>query len=156
MSINFDELPEEKTGGFTLPEPGNYKATIKKAEMRTPKNGGKDYLNLQLALENSGNIFDIITESPADLARYKLKRFLKALNLDFSGAAFELKDLVKLVVGKQFFVDVKIESSEQYGDKAIVDALTGEIYYPLEEVAEADIPFDTSKEENESESDEFL
>ena len=58
--------------------------------------------------KNAGTIFDNITESEHSLVQYKLKRFLIALGVNFSGT-FELKDVQKVCAGKEIIVDVKIE-----------------------------------------------
>lgn len=139
MAIHFDNLPGEKP--ISLPDPGMYYATIEKAEMKTPKDTSKpDYLNMQYSLKtpegkSAGKIFDILSESDHEIVRYKLGRFLTALDLDFSGTTFELKDLVKVVPQKQMLVDVTIKNDEQYGDKAEVDVFTGQVYYPLSEAS---------------------
>lgn len=140
--INFDSLPTSKPVQ-TIPA-GTYTAVIASAEMKKAKDPAKpDYLNTRLEiLDDKGNklgsIFDIITESEAQLARYKLKRFISALELKLTN--FELKDLTKIIVGKKFKVDLKIETQEGYADRTVVDALTNEIYYPLSD--DTDYPFD--------------
>ena len=73
----------------------------------------------------------MITTSDSDYSRYKLKRFIEALELPIKGS-FELKDLTKMVQGKKLRVDVAIDDR---GDqpKAVVDIFTNEIFYPLED-----------------------
>ena len=143
MSLNFNELPTEKPN--TTISGGRYKATVASAEMRHAKDTSKpDYLNLRLDIFDKknnklGSVFDIITESEASLARYKLGRFLHALNLTLTN--FELSDLTKLVVGKSFEVDLKVEENEGYAPRTVVDALSNEIYY---NIGEDDVPFDLS------------
>ena len=115
-----------------------------RAEMKKAKDPAKpDYLSTRLdILDDKGNklgsVFDILTESEAQLARYKLHRFLTALELKLT--SFELKDLTKIIVGKKFKVDLKIENQEGYAARTVVDALTNEIYYPFN--TDADCPFD--------------
>lgn len=139
--INFDSLPTSKPVQ-TIPA-GTYTATIATAEMKKAKDPAKpDYLSVRLdILDDKGNklgsVFDILTESEAQLARYKLHRFITALELKLT--SFELKDLTKIVVGKQFKVDLKIENQEGYAARTIVDALAGEIYYPF---SDKECPFD--------------
>lgn len=143
MSLNFNELPTEKPN--TTISGGRYKATIASAEMRQAKDPSKPaYLNLRLDIFDNknnklGSVFDILTESEASLARYKLGRFLHALNLTLTN--FELSDLTKLVVGKSFEVDLKVEENEGYAPRTVVDALSNEIYYSI---GENDVPFDLS------------
>lgn len=155
--LNFDSLPTQRPNAI-LPA-GKYKAVIATAEMKQPNDPNKPkYLNLRLDLFDDvkgsklGSVFDIITESSAGLARYKLGRFLTALNLKLTN--FELSDLVKIVPNKSMFVDIKIESSEQFGDRNVVDAMSNEIYYPytapepsfndMVPGADDDLPFDAS------------
>jgi hypothetical protein len=140
MPINFNSLPNSNPGA--LPEKGTYYATIKKAEMKAAKTAGKpDYLNLQLGLtkpdgKGAGTIFDIIAESENEIARYKIQRFITALQVPITGT-FELKDLVKIVQNKQLIVDITIqESKDGYPAKAIVDVFSGQIYYPMSDAAQ--------------------
>lgn len=160
MAIHYDNLPTDKP--ISLPDPGTYYATIEKAEMKQPKDANKpDYLNMQLQLKDkngksAGKIFDILSESEHELVKYKISRFIKALKIDFSGSSFELKDLCKVIVGKQLIVDTTIEESEQYGDKAKVDIFSGEIYYPMDNAEfifggsnEDELPYDINAEDAE-------
>lgn len=139
--INFDSLPNTKPVQ-TIPA-GTYTAVVATAEMKKAKDPAKpDYLNMRLEiLDDKGNklgsIFDILTESEASLARYKLKRFITALDLKLTN--FELKDLTKIIVGKTFKVDLKIESQEGYASRTVVDALSNKIYYAL---SDTEYPFD--------------
>ena len=139
MAINFDSLPNNKP--FSVPPAGSYYATIESAEMKQGKDTSKPmYLNLRLKLKDkegksAGTIFDILTESEAPLVKYKLKRFLIAIGVTFSGD-FELRDLAKVCVGKEIIVDTKIEKGLNDQERAVVDATTNEVYYPLSEASE--------------------
>lgn len=139
MAINFDNLPSDKPYGAA--EPGCYIGLIEKAEMKQPKDASKpQYLNLQIALTNKdgkscGKVFDIITESEHSLARYKLGRFVQALELDLSGE-MELKDLTKIVVNKKMILDITNKADAKNIDRAVVDALKDEIYYPMSKANE--------------------
>ena len=132
-------LPNNKP--FSVPPAGSYYATIESAEMKQGKDTSKPmYLNLRLKLKDkegksAGTIFDILTESEAPLVKYKLKRFLGAIGVTFSGD-FELKDLAKVCVGKEIIVDTKIEKGLNDQERAVVDATTNEVYYPLSEASE--------------------
>lgn len=144
MAINFNALPNEKPNA--LPNPGTYFATIEKAEMKQPSDSSKpEYLNLTLALQtkdgkSAGKIFDMLSESDKDLIRYKLARFILALEIPITGA-FELKDLTKIVTGKKLIVDVAVDDPKKknpdspYQAKAVVDVFTNMIYYPLAEAS---------------------
>ena len=82
MAINFNSLPTEKPAMGTIIPKGMYVGTIKKAEMRQPKDESKpEYLNLEIDVTdpvsqmNLGKIWVILTESEAPLPRYQLSRF---------------------------------------------------------------------------------
>lgn len=145
MAINFNSLPNTRPN--QLPAPGKYYATIEKAEMTQPKDPAKPpYLNLTLALQDKngkscGKIFrDILSESDSDIVRYKIQRFITALNIPITDV-FELKDLAKVVVGKKMIVDVTIDDPKKkdpnspYAPAPVVDVFSGMIYYPLSEAA---------------------
>lgn len=135
MAINYDELPSIKPDNV-LPN-GYYKATIVKAEMRVSKNTGAPYLSVQYDLSNdqgnTGKLFDMQMESEKEFLRYKLQRFLTALQLNLTGT-FELKDLCKLINGKKIIVDVSTEDSDR-GKRNTVNSFEHEIYYPISEWA---------------------
>lgn len=136
MAINYDALPSSKPQSTLAP--GYYMATIVKAEMKKSNNTGSEYLSLQYDLNNgagvTGKLFDIQMESEKEFLRYKLQRFLTALNLNLSGS-FELKDLCKLVNGKKLIVDVTVEDNAQYGKRNTVNSFEHEIYYNINEWA---------------------
>ena len=144
--INFDQLPSNKpTGNIT--EKGTYYGTIGKPEMRNPKTPAsageppkKPYLNFNLTLQNpdgtaAGKIWDKITESDHELPRYKLQRFITALGIPLVGS-FELRDLVKIIDGKQLIVDVTVKTEEGRAPQAEVDVFSNEIYYPISAASE--------------------
>lgn len=152
MAINYDSLPSSKPQS-TLPA-GYYMATIVKAEMKRSANTGAEYLSLQYDLNNgkgqTGKLFDLQMESEKEFLRYKLQRFLTALNLNLTGS-FELKDLCKLVNGKKLVVDVGVEENEQYGKRNTVNSFEHEIYYTINEWASLTAapmsPFDAVEED---------
>ena len=136
--INFNTLPTNKP--ITEIKPGTYFATVEKAEMKAPKDPSKKpYLSLTFALTNEkgqscGKIFDIIADSEHNLVRYKLQRFIVALELNITGN-FELADLTKIVVGKKLLVDVtKDVKSEQ--PRMVVDMFKNMIFYPVSMASE--------------------
>lgn len=137
MAINYDALPSVKPSA-TVPA-GFYKATITAAEMRTSKNTGNTYLALTYDLnngkENVGKLFDMQFDSEKEFLRYKLQRFITALRLNLTGL-FELKDLCKLVKGKQLIVDVTIEPAANGNpERNSVNSFEHELYYPVSEWA---------------------
>ena len=138
--INFNELPKDKPGVGAIIPKGNYIATIEKAEMRVGKNeNNPPYLSLQLGIKDPasgtpmGKVWAILTESPKDFPRYQLRRFLEATKLD-SLESFELKDLTKLVVGKEILVDIMPEerTDGKEPQRSVVD-VSGDLFYPIEE-----------------------
>ena len=136
MAINYDELPQERPTGGLL-EAGKYKADILKAEMKRSQ-AGAEYMALTFDLTGSegekGKLWDTFFDSDKELPRYKLQRLITALNLNLTGL-FELKDLCKIVAGKQIIVDVGVDEKNERGPRNTVDVFKGEIYYPISEWA---------------------
>lgn len=134
MAINFNELPSTKP--VTVLPKGFYMATILKAEMKISKTGNP-YLNLQYDLNDgagkTGKLFDLQMESEKEFLRYKLQRFINALQLNLAGS-FEMKDICKLVTGKKLIVDVTSEDSDR-GEQNTINSFEHEIYYPISEWA---------------------
>lgn len=137
MAISYDALPSSRPSS-TLPK-GFYKATILNAEMKLSKTTNKEYLSLTYDLRdangNGGKLYDMQFDSEKEFLRYKLQRFLTALNLNLQGS-FELKDLCKLVKGKQFIVDVTVEEPKD-GNPArnVINSFEHDIYYNISEWA---------------------
>lgn len=136
--INFNTLPTENSGSFALIPKGQYIATISKAEMKQGKDTTKPpYLNVETDItdpasnSNMGKFWIIITESPADLPRWQLRRFIEALKLPIQGE-FELKDLSKMVTGRKMLVDIEIKPDNQGKDRNAVD-ISGGCFYPIEQ-----------------------
>ena len=137
MAISYDALPSTRPSN-TLPK-GYYKATISNAEMKISKTTNQEYLSLTYDLRdangNGGKLYDMQFDSEKEFLRYKLGRFLTALNLNLQGT-FELKDLCKLVKGKQLVVDVTVEEPKD-GNPArnVINSFEHDIYYNLSEWA---------------------
>lgn len=160
MAISFDDLPKSSGFGANL-EKGIYKIKVATAEMRTPKpkteNGktvtGPDYLNLVLDVttldgQAKGKIFDKLFDSDKQLLRYKLKCFIEATVGDMSGASFELKDLTKIVVGKEALAAITIDTSGQ-NTQNVIDIFADLPYKALTiEGKEEDLPFYASDAED--------
>ena len=136
MAINFDSLPTSKPVGSLLPT-GFAKATITKAEMKTPKTPGKDYLALTMdcvcADGTTGKLWDNLFDSDKSLTQYKLMRFITALKLNLVGD-FELKDLCKIVTGKQLVVDIGVDEKSDR-PRNTIEVFKNDIYYPINEWA---------------------
>ena len=137
MAINFQ--PTEAKAPNQLPEPGYYYGKIIEATMRQPKDVTKQpYLNvtyelLDSAKNKAGRLYDILAESDKPFMIYKLQRFGQALGL--VGKTLELADLAKIIVGKVIIFRVKIEESEGYAPKAVVDIGDEGIYYSKADAA---------------------
>ena len=136
MAINFDKLPHDNP--YALPTPGVYKAKIMEADMKAPKNDPTkpDYLNLKYTLfdknnKNCGNIYDILSESDSSVVQYKISRFVRACGIPLTGS-MELKDLAKVVKGKEIAVDVIIDKKSDQ-PRAQVDLFSREGYYLVSE-----------------------
>lgn len=139
--INFDKLPTESPN--QLPKPGIYKAKVVEATMKQPKDESKPlYLNMKYTLTNNngkaaGTIYDMMFDSDTPTLNYKLGRFLQACGIPLKGS-MALSDIAKLVVNKEFAVDVKIDedATGKYPDKAVVDIFSREVFYPIEQYQE--------------------
>lgn len=137
--INFDTLPQDNPNA--LPADGLYKAKIMSAEMKQPKDMTRPmYLNLKYTLSDikgngKGSMYDMMSESDSSVIQYKLGRFLKACGIPLVGA-MELKDIGKLVVGKEIVVDLKQSADDRGTMRSQVDPFTHEAYYPIGEFEE--------------------
>ena len=128
MALNFNDLPTSKPNGDSpssnVFEKGIYPGIAKRAETRTSK-AGSDYLVVQIAVTNESGqtttVFDNFFDTDKPLPRFKLAQFLRAVGTIPSGN-FELKDLVKVINNRPLSVALKIEKSDGYPDKNVVDA----------------------------------
>lgn len=137
MAISYDALPSTRPSN-AMPK-GFYKATILNAEMKISKTTNNPYLSLTYdvrdAQGNGGKLYDMQFDSEKEFLRYKLGRFLTALNLNLQGS-FELKDLCKLVKGKQLIVDVAIEEAKDGNpERNVINSFEHDIYYNISEWA---------------------
>ena len=83
MAVNFDSLPQKNPFERMVIKPGVYRALIEKAEMKTPKNGGDQYLELTMALTDKdgksvGKYWDSQRDSDKPLL-HSLHQFLYLL-----------------------------------------------------------------------------
>ena len=167
MALNFNDLPTSKPNGDSpnsnVFEKGIYPGIAKRAEMRTSK-AGSAYLVVQIVITNergqTTTIFDNFFDTDKPLPRFKLAQFLRAVGTIPSGN-FELKDLVKVINNRPLSVALKIEKSDGYPDKNVVDAFDTEIYYvarnntptaPAAVTNDDDLPFDMPADEGEAEN----
>lgn len=158
MAINFDALPQDKPAGNLL-DKGFYRAVIEKAEMKTPKSGGNQYLAVTFNLfdregKAKGKLWDNFFDVDKELPRYKIARLLTALGLQLSGS-FELRDLTKIIVNKQLLVDVSVDEKNT-PPRNQVEVFKNEIYYPVAQwaaltgvVTDSELPFTFDAEDSE-------
>ena len=141
MSINMNSIPTTKPAMNTIIPKGSYIAKIVKSEMKTPKSGKADYFSAECDITDPasntpmGKFWINLYESEAQLVRYQLGRFIKALGLNIVGE-FELKDLTKMVNGKSLIVDICPEDKPD-PQRSVVD-ISAECFYPLESKSELD------------------
>lgn len=139
MAINMNSLPTEKPSMSSVIPKGCYIAKIVKAEMKTPRSGKADYFSAECDLTDPvsntgmGKFWINLFESDANLPRYQLARFIRALHLNIQGE-FELKDLTKMVNNKSLMVDI---CPDKDNERSIVD-ITADCFYPIESKSEID------------------
>lgn len=146
--ISMNALPTEKPSMGTVIPQGQYIATIKKAEMKQPKDETKPkYFSAECDITDPvsgtamGKFWINLFESEAPLVRYQLARFITALALPIQGE-FELNDLTKMVNGKALKVDIMPEErkDDKPPQRSVVD-ISAQCFYPLQDptlqVAEA-------------------
>ena len=95
-------------------------------------------------------IFDNFFDSDKSLPRFKLAQLIRATKIPLTGS-FDLKDLPKIIVGKELMAAIKQEQNEGYAARNVVNAFDDDIFTPLEETAtsntppsDGDVPFDTT------------
>lgn len=131
MAICFSALPNEYENSNKCFEAGKYTAIVASAEMKTPKqpsDGTKkpDYLAVRWDVYNEdmttkvGAVFDNFTESTANIAQVKLKKFMIALDINL-GDSFELADLCKVCKNKKAIINVKVGKDQQDNDRNEID-----------------------------------
>ena len=139
MAINMNSLPTEKPSMSSVIPKGSYIAKIVKSEMRSPKSGKADYFSAECDITDPasnmsmGKFWINLFESEANLPRYQLARFIKALKLNIQGE-FELKDLTKMVNGKSLIIDI---CPDKDNERSVID-ITADCFYPLEDKSEMD------------------
>lgn len=138
MAINFNSLPTEKPSMGTIIPKGHYVATIKKSEMKTPKDETKPkYFSAEcditdpISKQEMGKFWINLFESPASLVRWQLSQFIKALRLPIQGE-FELSDLTKMVNGKSLEIDIMPEERKdgKAPQRSVVD-ISADCFYPI-------------------------
>lgn len=152
MGINFNALPQESGSGM---KPGPYKCKVVDVKMRTPKPKegvqGKDYMQLTYELSDingnkKGKMFDSFFDSDSQALQYKLGRLNYAAGLNLVNE-IELKDLAKLMPGKEYGVITKEQVDYRTKEKngfLEADLFGSEIFFRLEEFAELVPPADDS------------
>ncbi len=141
MALNFNSLPTDRGTSpdrQSVFEKGIYLAVSRKAEMRRGSSG-TEYLVVSTQLTDPATgrttmLYDNFYATDKTLNRFKIGQFLRAIGTIPSGD-FELKDLCKVVVNKQYKVAVKVEKSEGYEDKNVADVFDDDIYYAVNNAA---------------------
>lgn len=119
VQLNFDPSSVEGSNNFDVIPAGTYEAMIFGAELKESKAGNK-YLEIQFQITQepyaNRRIFDNInlfhpTEKVRNIAEIQLRDICEAIEL--KGALTDTSQLE----GKTLMVSLKIEKSDQYGDK---------------------------------------
>lgn len=105
MAIVFDEIPDKKPSQRTQVEPGQYLGTVVKAEMLTGKSSGNEFLSVAFKLEKGGFVNEAFTDNEKPFNQWKIGRLCKACGVSLVGE-FQLKDLTKVIKGKEVLLDV--------------------------------------------------
>ena len=105
MAIIFDEMPDKKPSQRTQVEPGQYSATVVKAEMLTGKASGNEFLSVAFKLDKGGFVNEAFTDNEKPFNQWKIGRLCKACGVSLVGE-FHLKDLTKVIKGKEVLLDV--------------------------------------------------
>lgn len=134
MPINFDALAKEppKTN-YVIPK-GQYFGHIESAEMKTSKTGS-EYLNVLWSLKkadgtSAGKLYDNFSESDNAYVQSKLFTFMQTLNINL-GKTFELKDLSKVIVGRNCMVNISVDERDPENPKSQVN-IFDKPYAPME------------------------
>lgn len=143
MALNFDSMPQSRSevgggGEANLLEKGTYQFTTKNAAMQKGPNSTYLQVELHTTRPNGSNciVYDKFFESDKPLPQYKIRQFLVATGCMMQGS-FELADLVKIVNNKTINAAIKIEKSEGYAPKNVVDVFDDDIYTAIKGTAAA-------------------
>lgn len=159
MAINFDAIPDKNPSGAI--DPGTYKFKVTKAEMKQPKDLAKP-LYLEVAMNmtgmdgKGGSFTDKFFESDSSFLLFKLKRFVQSMGVQLTGGV-ELKDIAKLVVGKEGVAVINHGENTYKGVtkmEAQIDLFNSDCYYHIDEWAKfcadagvsADAPVETQED----------
>lgn len=153
MGINFNALPKESGSGM---KPGPYHCKVVDVKMRDPKQPEdqtaprkKQYMQLTYELydingNKKGKMFDSFFDSDAQALQYKLGRLNYAAQLNLT-TEIELKDLSKLMPGKEYVVITKKQIDNRTKEEngfLEADLFGSEIFFRLDEFAEVAGPAD--------------
>lgn len=105
MAIIFDDIPDKKPSQRIEVEPGQYSATVIRAEMLTAKSSGNDFLSVAFKLDKGGFVNEAFTDNEKPFNQWKIGRLCKACDVTLVGE-FQLKDLTKVIKGKEVILDV--------------------------------------------------
>jgi hypothetical protein len=140
MAINFNALPQESGSGMA---PGTYKCKVVDVKMRQPADKAKpEYMQLTYELydyagNKKGKMVDNFYDSDAQVFQFKFGRLNYAAGLNLV-SAIELKDLAKLMPGKEYVVNT-IKDKDKDGKESgflTADIFGGQIFHRLDEFAD--------------------
>jgi hypothetical protein len=146
MGINIDTLPDANSNPNLAVKPGYYKFEITKAEISIPKDPNKKpNLLMSLALtdadgKKAGQILERIYDSEAQCFAYKNARFFRATEIKGLKGTVELKDLVKIVVGRKGACEIINEQDSRFPEdktkvQAKVATFGSECYWTIDQFA---------------------
>lgn len=129
MAIIFDNIPSTKPSGKIEVEPGKYTAKVFKAEMQTGKASGNDFLSVSFKLDKGGFVNEAFTDNDKPFNQWKIGRLCKACGVSLEGE-FQLKDLIKVIRGKNVILDVTMNDR---GYPSVDYSSDNDGMYPVEE-----------------------
>lgn len=134
FGFNVADAEDEK--GYELLAPGDYEAMISSAEMKAPKNGGADYLQIEYTLtdHNDRKVWDILSinssnSTAQNIARSRLKSICLACDLELSAVNNPDQLLHRSL---SVTLGIQKDKTGQYSDKNIVKKVSA--LYEKEEI----------------------
>lgn len=137
-TMNFNALTKEKP--VNLVTDGNYRARIATAEMKENKNG--KYISIRLDIldeedKRLNGVFDVLSESDAEMMQYKIYRFIRATGIELP-ENFTLKTILDNIANaKEFKVDITTQKQEGYSPRNVVN-VAKDLYYTLDDNIEVE------------------
>lgn len=138
--IDFSEIPED-----VLPEEGEHRVEIVSIELRNSKSGPHPYLNWEMTIlgdsEAAGSKLWMMT-SLAPKALFRLRAVLKAFDIEFEKASFEVDDASKQLldpdlVGRIAIAKVYHEEYQGRKQARVSDLIAADVFDENGEEADA-------------------